>query len=145
LDKNHYLIELSESERTDFGRIDFTKLSDNQKVFSAVWALESQVNNGGFGQYFRSSDCDTANYAPVALRTSCADIVRRALDVVSSSPLPLLQEECEALIDDLDEERSSHLAALDDEFFKYPDNLTELLYVFVAAHPDDFDSASDAS
>ena len=54
MDKNHYLIELSEGERTDFGRVDFEEQPEPQKVFSAIWELESEVNNGGFDQYFRN-------------------------------------------------------------------------------------------
>lgn len=142
MDRNVYLIDLAESDRTDFGRVPFADQAEPQQVFSAVWALESQVNNGGFEQYFRSSDHDAANYAPIALRaigaSQCADIVRRALAVVSSSPLPISQEECETLIDQLDEERLEQLSAIDSEFFEYPDDLTELLYLYVATHPRDF-------
>jgi hypothetical protein len=39
LDKNAFLISLSESDRTDFGRVDFAIQSQRQKVFSAVWGL----------------------------------------------------------------------------------------------------------
>ncbi len=52
MDKNSYLIDLSESIRTDFGRVDFAAQSYEQRVFSAIWALESQVNNGGFVEFF---------------------------------------------------------------------------------------------
>jgi hypothetical protein len=36
MDKNGFLIDLSESERTDFGRIDFAKQPEVQQVFSAL-------------------------------------------------------------------------------------------------------------
>lgn len=39
MDKNHFLINLSESKRTDFGRVDFAAQSEAQKVFSAIWSL----------------------------------------------------------------------------------------------------------
>jgi len=54
MNKNSFLIQLSESPRTDFGRVAFAEQSEPQKVFSSIWALESQVNNGGFLQYFGS-------------------------------------------------------------------------------------------
>lgn len=54
MDRNRYLIDLSESKRTDFGRVDFAKQTEVQKVFSAVLEIESQVTIGGFDQYFRN-------------------------------------------------------------------------------------------
>jgi hypothetical protein len=46
--KNDILIGLSESDKTEFGKEDFAQQSTSQKVFSSIWALESEVNNGGF-------------------------------------------------------------------------------------------------
>ena len=103
MNKNNYLIDLSESRHTDFGRVDIADQSDPQKVFSAIWALESQVNNGGFLQYFISSDGDTADFAPAALRSigaqACASVVERALRAASLSPLPDSQDARKALAD----------------------------------------------
>jgi hypothetical protein len=56
--KDAFLIELSESDRTSFGKVAFEKQDEIQRVFSAIWALESEVNNGGFDQYFRNSDSE---------------------------------------------------------------------------------------
>ena len=103
MDKNLYLIELSESQQTDFGRVAFDEQPESQKTFSAIWELESQVNNGGFDQYFRN--CDTAEiaYAPTALRaigaSSCANIVERAIDV--SAPLAPTREHRSSALDAL--------------------------------------------
>lgn len=139
MDKNSYLIQLSESKATAFGKVDFPAQPEEQKVFSAIWALESQVNNGGFSQYFASWDGETANFAPSALRRigaqACASIVERALAVVSSEPLPQNFEERAALVGSLD---SEVLEGLDSEFFAYPDNLTNLLFEFVRNHPHAF-------
>jgi len=33
-----------------------------QKVFSAIWAVESEVNNGGFSQYFQNTSSETAPF-----------------------------------------------------------------------------------
>lgn len=142
MNKNSYLIDLSASGRTDFGRVDFTQQPEPQKVFSAVWALESEVNGGGFLAYFVSSDFDTANFAPIALRSigayACADVVERALRAFSASPLPDSREACEHIADSLSDEAREQLDALDSEFMAYPDNLTELLFAYVAAHPEEF-------
>ena len=67
--KNHILIGLSESDKTKFGKRDFAQQSTPQKVFSSIWALESEVNNGGFSQYFLNSSCETASSVSEALET----------------------------------------------------------------------------
>jgi hypothetical protein len=117
MNKNSYLIDLSESDRTQHGRVAFSEQTHEQKVFSAIWALESQVNNGGFSQYFENEDPDTVSFAPTALKAigamKCAGIVERALATRTSE---------------------EDLASLDSEFYAYPDNLTDLLYAYVAAN-----------
>ena len=142
MDKNRFLIQLSESKTTAFGKVDFLAQPEEQKVFSAIWALESQLNNGGFSQYFASWDGETANFAPSALRQigakACAAIVERALVAVSSDPLPQSQDERSALVDSLDSSVLEGLEELDSEFFAYPDNLTNLLFEFVRTHPNAF-------
>ena len=142
MDKNKILIELSESTRTDFARVEFWDQSGPQKVFSAIWALEGQVNNGGLLQYFESFDGDTAEYAPTALQTigaqTCAEIVERALRAVSPSALPVSQPDREKLIGGISESARAQVADLDAEFLACPDNLTDRLFTYVAAHPDSF-------
>ena len=139
MDKNEFLIALSESERSQFGRVPFAEQVEQQQVFSAIWALESQVNNGGFFQYFVSSDGDSANFAPRALQVigarRCADVVERAIRTVSASPLPAAQSAREDLLDSTPQDVRDRLEALDQEFFAYPDDLTALLFAYVASQP----------
>jgi len=140
MDKNSYLIELSESERTDFGRVDFDDQEEPQKVFSAIWELESEVNNGGFDQYFRNCETGVIAHAPIALRTigasSCARIVERAIEVVA--PLARAREERSSALDALDDSGEALLNKLDSEFFAYPDNLTDRLLDYVSHRPETF-------
>jgi len=142
IDKNAFLIDLSESNRVEFGRVDFPQQSELQKVFSAIWALESQVNNGGFAQYLASSVGDTAEFAPRALQTigalACAKVVERALRTASAAPLPDDQSARESLVESLSQKALDRLDELDKEFFAYPDNLTELLFAFVGKNPKTF-------
>jgi hypothetical protein len=84
VDKDQQLIALSESERTDFGKKDFSSQSVPQKVFSAIWAVESEVMNGGFSQYFLNSSCETAGFVIEAMdqigAERTASICRRAIE-----------------------------------------------------------------
>jgi hypothetical protein len=58
--------------------------------------------------------------------------------VVCADGLPNDQASREELIELLDEPSLSALEALDQEFFTYPDNLTDLLFEFVRSHPKTF-------
>ena len=142
MNKNSFLIQLSETPRTDFGRVDFSEQPEPQKVFSSIWALESQVNNGGLLQYFVSSDFDTANFAPTALASigahACASIVERALRLLPSGSVPASRADADQVVGSLGEHEREQFETLDSEFMAYPDNLTELLFAYVAAHPDAF-------
>jgi Domain of unknown function (DUF4375) len=52
VNRNEILINLSESPTTKVGKEEFEQQSVPQKVFSAIWEVESEINNGGFSQYF---------------------------------------------------------------------------------------------
>jgi len=90
--KNNILISLSESDRTQFGKQNFATQSTPQQVFSSVWAVEAEVNNGGFSQYFLNDSCETAVFVAKALDTigapRTADICRRAIATAFPAGLP---------------------------------------------------------
>ena len=65
--KNHISIGLSGSPQTKFGK-DFASQSVPQRVFSALWEVESEVNNGGFAQYFVNNNAESAHFVVDALR-----------------------------------------------------------------------------
>lgn len=127
MDKTLYLIELFESPHTAYGRVDFSAQPLPQRVFSAIWALESQVNNNGFAQFVAREDAALVAFAPEALRSigalRCAEIVARATSVAAAPA---------------DTGRAAALDELDGQFYTYPDDLAELLYRFVQAHPASF-------
>ena len=70
MNKNSFLISLSESEKTKVGKEDFARQSLPQKVFSAIWAVESEVNNGSSSQYFFNSSGESASFVVEALELS---------------------------------------------------------------------------
>ena len=143
MNKNEILIRLSESENVKFGKVDFAVQSFPQKVFSAVWCLESEVNNGGFSQYFvNDGGGESASFVVEALQTigalKTADICKRA--VASAFPTGLPDDPafiCSAAAE-FPEEVVQKLEHLDSEFFAYPNNLTDLLFAFVSGRPEEF-------
>src|SRR4029077_6826293 len=64
MNKNEILTDLSESEMTRFGKGEFAQQSFPQKVFSAIWAVESEVNNGGFSQLTSASAPSPLHFLP---------------------------------------------------------------------------------
>ena len=140
-DKNGILIALSESDKTMFGGR-FDTQSTAQKVFSAVWSVEAEVNNGGFSQYFLNDSCETAGFVAEALDTigapRTAEICRRAIAVAFPKGLPADAEAISAAAVEFSDETEDELTVLDGEFYQYPHNLTELLFAYVAKHPEEF-------
>ena len=140
MDKNLHLIGLSESPKTDYGKRDFAEQRHEQKVFSAIGELESLVNNGGFQGYF-GNGAETASFATTGLLAvgahQCAVIVKETLALVPA-PLPTEHDACWEVMHSLPESVAARFRLLDDRFLAYPDNLTELLFTFVAVNPDVF-------
>jgi hypothetical protein len=142
MNKNRILIDLSESKQTGFGKQEFAEQSLPQKVFSAIWAVESEVNNGGFSQYFINSSAESAWFVVEALETigapKTASICIRAIATAFPSGLPATVEAIRSVAAELSDEILEKLEPLDQEFFAYPNNLTDLLFAFVSQHPEEF-------
>jgi hypothetical protein len=141
MNKNNALINLSESDRTKFGKEEFSLQSFSQKVFSAIWTAESEINNGGFAQYFRNASGETAPFLVEAFEAigapRTADICRRAIVVAFPTGLPSAEAISSAAAD-FSQAAMVQLKALDTEFFQYPHDLTELLFTFASNHPEEF-------
>jgi len=142
MNKNRALINLSASYRTQFGKEDFRLQSFPQKVFSAIWTAESEINNGGFAQYFRNTSAETVRFVVEAFeaigapRTS--DICRRAISLAFPNGLPSSSDCISFITAEFTNEMLDKLDALDTEFYQYPHNLTDLLFTFVSNHRAEF-------
>ena len=142
MSQDDLLIELSMSEKTRFGKEDFVLQSFPQKVFSAIWALEDEVNNGGFSQYFLNYSNETASFVCDALlkigAPQTAVICKRAIETAFPYGLPSDPEEIGQAASDFSDEIEDKLNDLDNEFFTYPHSLSDLLYKYVYQHPEEF-------
>lgn len=140
------MIRLSESARTAVGKIEFGDQSELQQVFSAVWELESQVNNGGFHQYFFDTSGETAVRVESALiaiaARKAAAIVREAVALFPGGMPPSDMLERRRRLELADERVLARWNELDQAFFSYPDPLTDLLHAFVEKHPEEFGQLS---
>jgi hypothetical protein len=136
---NRRLIRLS--EQGGFWSVDYDALTPAKRVFRVIWELEAEVNNGGFDQYFFNSSGRLACYAVDALLAiqapSMAAIVRNAIEAVDD--LPWRDDSArQSRVVNLTPARKEKLEALDRQFWRYPDSLTELLYLYVIKHRDEF-------
>lgn len=142
MNKNEILIRLSESEMTKIGKEDFAQQSLPQKVFSAIWEVESEVNNGGFAQYFSNESAESAAFVVEALEKiqapKTADICRRAILTAFRTGLPETVEGIQSGAANFSSEKLEALELLDQEFISYPHDLTALLFSFVSAHSEEF-------
>jgi hypothetical protein len=140
--KNQILIRLSESKQTKFGKEEFGRQSMPQKVFSAIWAVESEVNNGGFSQYFLNSSAESASFVVEALETigapETAAICERAKAAAFPAGLPASKDAIRSAAGDFPDEVLEKLEEIDQEFFSYPHDLTKLLFAYVSTHPEEF-------
>jgi len=147
MDKNKILIKLSESAMTKVWKEDFAKQSFPQKVFSAIWEVEAEVNNGGFSQYFFNNSRASAWFVARALEEigapKTANICKRAIAAAFPSGLPDDLDSIRSAAADFSEDIREKLWALDKEFYSYPHNLTDLLFAYVKRHPDEFGSLPD--
>ena len=108
-----------------------------EQVFRAIWDLEADVNNGGCDQYYSNSSVDTAFAVVDALKeigaTQTADIVLRAHSVFPDGDPPRDRDRRQELLQRRHNPLGPEdvLEPLDQAFFAYPNDLTELLYAFV--------------
>jgi hypothetical protein len=117
VNKNEILINLSESEKTRVGKESFATQSTPQKVFSAIWEVEAEVNNGGFAQYFVNSSSESAHFVVEALETvgapKTAGICRSAILAAFPEGLPANPEKISSAAADFSSEVLEKLDSLD--------------------------------
>lgn len=105
-------------------------LSPEIKLCYRIYELEAEVNNGGFDQFFRNSSGAHTPDTVIALEAigarHTAKILRDAISAGYPTGFPEDSSEHEDALQD-DEATFGRLNVLDDEFYKYEDNLPGLV------------------
>jgi len=108
--------------------------TEEQTVLAAE-ALERELNNGGYHQFFVNS---SVQYAPIIVealrRIGCPQTVAITEDAIAALRLPALSVgEIEKVIYDDDDMRDKTLGECDRRFFEYPECIEERLFGFIKA------------
>lgn len=111
--------------------VGFDALPKRDRVLIAIWALEGDVNNGGFDQYYFNSSGDTAFFAATALEligaTRAATIVRRANAHFGSDGPPRDRDMRGHRLAELTADNDELFEECDGAFYEYPDDIATLL------------------
>ncbi|MBI5297176.1 MAG: DMP19 family protein [Chloroflexi bacterium] len=134
------IIEFSYGISDKIHKKGFESLSHPERVLHHIYWLESEVNNGGFQQYFDNSSGDYAIDTPSALEEigakHTANLMKRANDLFpNGAPSRDRQQRLEQL-DSFDETNRNKFEDLDSEFFKYQDPLEELQVKYMVVNKD---------
>jgi hypothetical protein len=111
-------------------------LSKEERIVLAVRALDREVNNGGFDQFFRNS---AKKFAPEVVksltRIGCrrtAKITQRAINALHSGPLTVAR--IEAAMRKANEVRDRELERCDELFYRTPQGIPSRLFTFIKAN-----------
>jgi len=111
-------------------------LSKEERTVLAVRALDREINNGGYDQFFRNS---SKKFAPEIVqsltRIGCrrtAKITQRAIKALHSGLLTVAR--IDAAMRKTNEERDRELARCDELFYSTPQGIPSRLYAFIKAN-----------
>lgn len=111
------------------------ELTEPERVFMAVWELTSEVNNGGFQQYYSAKSGDLSWFCPNALETigaqRTAELVRRANLLFGEGGPPRDRELRNGQLPKIEK---SQLESVNQVFDAHEEDLLLLLHDYVSKH-----------
>ena len=114
----------------------FQELDEREQIILSIIELETEVNNGGFDQFYFNTSGDYAYFVPDALQRigafKAADIAARANDIFGSN-IPKDRPTRQDIHQELTNEDDEPWEELDSEFYSYPDNISQLLETFLSS------------
>lgn len=114
-------------------------LSDSERIILAVEALEREVNNGGYSQFFFNSSNEFTPIVVQALRAiGCPEAANLTQDAIAVLGLegPITVDAVNRVMEDESEEREDKWEACDDRYFKEAGDLSDPLLQFIKVNKD---------
>lgn len=112
-------------------RLGADALSNEELDVLAIEALEREVNNGGYSQFFFNSSCFFARVVPQSLsKIGCnktLEVTREALRAVGTDDPERLPE----IMSDADDDLCDRLDACDSRYYESGEDIAALLFDFI--------------
>lgn len=141
-DSNEFVMALFDNILSKIAREEGYELNASEAAIVHICMLEADVNNGGFDQYFFNSAGDNGAEAFSGLELigakKMAGIVQRAMSVFGDEGPAPEREARQEQMDRWGDAEAAILDALDNEFFKYPDPIADLVMKYCLIHKQDF-------
>ncbi len=145
-EKENFVVEMDKyiAEKCEYGD-SMETLNAEQRILYITQALEMEVNNGGFAQFFFNSDGCLGNEIVSSFEKigamKTAEICKKAISIYGDK-VPTDRDEREEILTPDDEKEEERIEAIlnecDDAFFEYEDDLVELNYQFIINHKESF-------
>ncbi|MCA9955580.1 MAG: DMP19 family protein [Ardenticatenaceae bacterium] len=114
------------------------KLSNEEKTIVFIEALEREINNGGFSQFFFNSSGDFVAETVAALKTIGSTIFLELLETAIAqfpdSYVPKNQSEREDIIDRIEDDASPVWQKLEAKFYRHEENIYDLMLAYISAN-----------
>lgn len=141
--KNSFIIAMDSwiCKKCNYGD-DMDKLSLQERIFFITQRLESEVNNGGFSQFFYNSSGNFTNelfdsFISIGAEKT-AQICKKSVDVFGCK-MPVDGAEREAFIDQMfTDDINAVLNECDNMFYEYLDNIEELNFKYIIENKEYF-------
>lgn len=121
---------------------DFENLNEAEKTFLYVEILETEINNGGFDQYFFNSSGNYSQETLEALKKigaiKTAKIVEEAYSYFPESPIPKNNEKRREILENIDAQTTEKWIELEDAFYLYQENIGSLVLEYVKNNKNEF-------
>lgn len=118
------------------------KLSLSEKNFCYIEDLEREVNNGGFDQFFVNSSGDNTMETISALRDIGSKRFLSLLEAAAAqfpdSKVPKDRDAREAIVEQIEDKAGQAWDKLDEEFFKYDEDIYGLIIGYIRKNIKDF-------
>jgi len=115
-------------------------LNGEELILLAVEALEREVNNGGYSQFFTNSSAEYAPQIVASLRhigcVKTAEITEKAIAALELPELTVVA--IENALADSNDERDDALGRCDDLYYNSGEDIAGRLFSFIKANPECF-------
>ena len=121
---------------------DIQKLNASQKTFYFIQNLDREIHHGGFYQFFYNSSGNFTHETITALSTIGANttcsIVLKAIEYFPNKTVPTNRAERIRILESVEVRASEEWNYLDNVFYNYEDDLTQLCLDFINKNRIDF-------